>query len=601
MWSSRKATGPTSLGRWRGRGAGLRLTRSRLALLLIVLALLLGGGAWGAGLSPAAIFSRNTPSYISPDGAVSQDTKHPTSFGDADDLQQLAPPAPPLAVGSATVSGHITDAATGLPVTNANVGISLGAVGSGATYATTAADGSYSFSALAAGTYNLASSRYTVSGTAPLYQYATRMGVAVNTNVIVDFALNPIAVPGSRGAVCNRAQNLILIDYDETYYESWFTDPNSMVNRSPAIHSVAARGVNAAENWTSYGWSPIDHFQIAVGGYPAWRSPDAPAAVWGQPDGLDTNIWYNGSEHFLMSSVFDVAKSHGMATGVIGGSDYPTGHITDANVDLIQLAANPSGVPTIWATETENFITAHASNPNGFFIYLPATMAEGRTVESTSPDAAGGAYQTASSQDDQAMQTLLNWLQTNGYMGNTVIAFTADEAENDHTSFDNFYGNGTTGGGTTRHVPFTIAGPGIVSGPVTYPSVMNMDDESTNLLAALNLPPNVDSRGHLINAFFQPLNCGGGTPTAVPPTNTPVPGATATSTRIPAPTATNTPLPPPTNTPVAGGNLVVNGGFETGNISPWTTLLGGGSAAIATSPVHSGSDSGKVTTGASGS
>src|SRR5437870_2145780 len=45
-------------------------------------------------------------------------------------------------------------------------------------------------------------------------------------------------------------------------------------------------------------------------------------------------------------------------------------------------------------------------------------------------------------------------------------------------------------------------------------------------------------------------------------------------------------------------NMVVNGDFETGNISPWTTALGSGSAAIVTTPVHAGTFAARVTTGA---
>ncbi|MBA3946335.1 MAG: immune inhibitor A [Herpetosiphonaceae bacterium] len=603
------------------------LRRGRFLLLFLALLMALGAG-WASGFGPDSVlgFSRPVRSYISPDGKINSDHAKLTSFGDADDLQELGPVPVALAAGTLTVSGHVTDATTGAPVANANVGISLGAVGSAANYTTTATDGSYTFASLASGTYNLASSRYTISGTQPLYAYATQMSVAVNGSVTVNFSLKSLPVPGVRPNPCNRAKNIILIDYDETYYESFFTDANSMKNKTPALHAIANAGVNATENWTSYGWSPIDHYQIAVGSYPAWRTPDAPAAVWGQPDGLDTNIWYGGSEHFLQESVFDVAKSYGMSTAVIGGNDYPTGHITDANVDLIQLAANPSGTPTIWATEVENFITAHASNPNGFFIYLPATMAEGRTVESTSPDAAGSAYQVAVGQDDQTIQTLESWLQTNGYMSNTVLAGTADEAENDHTSFDNFYGNGTTGGGTTRHVPFVMSGPGIIAGPTTYTTVMNMDDESANLLNAVNLPANVDSRGHVIPSFFQPLSCGGGTPTATPTTastlvptatntppavatntptrtttatstspagatNTPTRTATATTTPTHAPTATNT-TGVPTNTPTPGNSqqLIVNGGFESGS-TPWVEASSGGYEIVDTVQPHTGTHS----------
>ena len=282
-------------------------------------------------------------------------------------------------------------------------------------------------------------------------------------------------VPGSRTVPAGRAKNLIIADYDETYHESWFTDAQSMVNNSPATHQLAQQGIMASETWTQYGWSPIDHYQIAVGSYPAWRTPDAPGKVWGQPDGLDTNIWYGGTEQFGQQSIFDVAKSYGMNTAVIGGNDYPTGHITNSNVDQITLGQNINGVPTQWVTEVENFITAHASNPNGFLIYMPITEAEGRSVESTSPDdsSSQGLYQQASSWDDQAFGQLQTWLQQNNYTSNTAISITSDEAQNDHTSFDNFYGLGSTGQGTSRHIPFVLSGPGIVKGQQLFRNTTN--------------------------------------------------------------------------------------------------------------------------------
>src|SRR5260370_16763598 len=96
-----------------------------------------------------------------------------------------------------------------------------------------------------------------------------------------------------------------------------------MANNSTATHQLAQKGVVATQSWTQYGWSPIDHYQIAVGSYPAWRTPDAPGKVWGQPDGLDTNIWYGGTEVFGQESIFDVAKSYGMSTAGIGGQRAP--------------------------------------------------------------------------------------------------------------------------------------------------------------------------------------------------------------------------------------------------------------------------------------
>src|SRR6266700_1356585 len=380
------------------------------------------------------------------------------AFGDTDDLPNgtIKAKRVGLASGASSVSGVVTDASTGSPVANAQVGISPGAVGATAQYTTTGSDGSYSFSGIASGTYNLSASRYSLSGTQSFYKYAQQMGVNASTSATVNFSLTPIPVPGSRTVPTGRAKNLIIVEYDETYHESWFTDAQSMMNNSPATHQLAQNGVLASDTWTQYGWSPIDHYQIAVGSYPAWRTPDAPGKVWGQPDGLDTNIWYGGTENFGQESIFDVAKSHGMSTAVIGGNDYPTGHITDANVDQISLGQNINGVPTQWDTEVENFITAHASN---------------------------------------------------------------------HTSFDNFYGVGSTGQGTTRHIPFVFSGPGIVSGQ-TYATTIGIDDMSANYMYELGLPAPVDSRGQVISSFFT-----GGVATPTP---------TATSTVAPSPTPTAT-------------------------------------------------------------
>src|SRR5438105_3784564 len=416
------------------------------------------------------------------------------------------------------------------------------------------------------------------------------MGVNASTGATVNFSLTPIPVPGSRTVPTGRAKNLIIVDYDETYHESWFKDGQSMMNNSPATHQRSQNGVLASDTWTQYGWSPIDHYQIAVGSYPAWRTPDAPGKVWGQPDGLDTNIWYGGTENFGQESIFDVAKSHGMSTAVIGGNDYPTGHITDANVDQITLGQNINGVPTQWVTEVENFITAHASNPNGFLVYMPVTEAEGRSVESTSPDSSGSLYQQASGWDDQAYGQLQTWLQQNNYTGNTAVSITADEAQNDHTSFDNFYGLGSTGQGTTRHVPFVFSGPGIVSGQ-TYGTTMGIDDMSANYMFALGLPAPVDSRGHVVTSFFTsgsnptPTSTATGTPTA---TNTPTSTATVTS------TATATPTNPPTatSTPPQGSNLVQNSGFEASS-NIWV-YRGANHPRRSTTQAHSGSYSLKL-------
>src|SRR5438270_1641980 len=90
-----------------------------------------------------------------------------SAFGDTDDLSGAAQHAPRLSIaaGSASVSGVVTDASTGQPVAKASVGISVGTVGGAAQYTTSATNGSYSFSGIASGTYNLSAWRYTISGT----------------------------------------------------------------------------------------------------------------------------------------------------------------------------------------------------------------------------------------------------------------------------------------------------------------------------------------------------------------------------------------------------------------------------------------------------
>ncbi|MBV9711164.1 MAG: carboxypeptidase regulatory-like domain-containing protein, partial [Ktedonobacteraceae bacterium] len=144
------------------------------------------------------------------------------AFGDTDDLpaSMRAAKRLALAAGSASVSGVVTDATTGQPVANAQVGISVGTKGSAAQYTTTGSNGSYSFSGIASGTYNLEADRYTISGTQPFYKDAQQMQVNVSSSTTVNFSLTPIAVPGSRTTPGGRGKNLIIIAYDETYYES---------------------------------------------------------------------------------------------------------------------------------------------------------------------------------------------------------------------------------------------------------------------------------------------------------------------------------------------------------------------------------------------
>src|SRR5438876_8008637 len=175
-------------------------------------------------ISSIVIIPRNVSLYAQSSHGDPKAHYVPSSaFGDTDDLPNgsIKLKRTALAAGSASVSGVVKDASTGSPVANANVGISTGAVSATASYTTTASDGSYSFTGIAAGTYNLPASRFTISGTQPLYKDSPKFGISVSTSATVNFSLTAISVPGSRTIPTGRAKNLIIVDYDETYHESW--------------------------------------------------------------------------------------------------------------------------------------------------------------------------------------------------------------------------------------------------------------------------------------------------------------------------------------------------------------------------------------------
>ncbi len=569
-----------------GRGAGRtdsmgrrpRLSRprvkGRLARFLIPLLLV----AIGLPLTAHAV------------GDASRDP-HPTASNNYNDVQDLlrlhksgTRIRPNIASGSDTISGRVTDASTRAGISGVTVylsdvpspcnnSISAGACASAMRTTTTDSAGAYSFTGIGNGSYNLAASRLTAGstmypqtapGVAPTSnsnQQGVTLNLTVSGNTTANFSLQPFAAPGSRATPSGHARNLIVVDFDETYAKSWFGDSN-LSSLSTNVNTFANGGVNNTNGFATYGWSPVDHYSIATGQYPYWRLWDpwpsnlcnwATSGNGGADCGIDTNKFYcSGScvpEAWGQMSMFDVAKAYGMSTAVIGGSDYPTGHINNANVDSIQLGANsqcPSaGSSCQWETEAENWISGTGGpNSNGFLLYMPVTPAEGSTPESTSPDASGSAYQTAQQRDDQVFGDFRGWLNSNGYLANTDVVLVADEAENDHTSYDNFYGTNST-----KNVPIVFGGPDYPTGQ--HPTnLIHLDDVAATSLGGLCLPVPAGDRGTVQTSYLK-APCASGGPTATPPpasTNTPVSAATNT----PVSAATNTPVPAATNTPAPG-------------------------------------------------
>jgi Carbohydrate binding domain/Glycosyl hydrolases family 18 len=80
---------------------------------------------------------------------------------------------------------------------------------------------------------------------------------------------------------------------------------------------------------------------------------------------------------------------------------------------------------------------------------------------------------------------------------------------------------------------------------------------------------------------FEPFTSGG-------TTSSPSPSHSATPTPTPSHSATPTPTPTPSVTPTPPpGGIVVNGGFESGALAPWT--CSGSTGSVVASPVHTGS------------
>jgi kumamolisin len=100
-----------------------------------------------------------------------------------------------------------------------------------------------------------------------------------------------------------------------------------------------------------------------------------------------------------------------------------------------------------------------------------------------------------------------------------------------------------------------------------------------------------DLAGSGSSATATPTNTAAPTSTANPtntPTKTPTPGPTSTGT--PKPTNTPTATPKPTSTTGPGSQLVVNGGFESGQ-SPWSESSRGGYQIVDPTNPHAGADS----------
>jgi Carboxypeptidase regulatory-like domain len=401
--------------------------------------------------------------------------------------------------GGYTLSGEVTDARSGQPVTSAVVWIDLpvqeGRPTSIALHTLTDANGAYQFRHLAAGSYTVVASRYYTEGDGRYYGERVFLSVSLKNNRSdVVLPLTALAAPGKRSIANGQAKNVILLDL-RGFYAASLLDDALLVNQAQNVRAFLQHAYVLRSLWDPYGWRPLDQYALLTGTYPQWATYDPwPHLVpWGVPDAIDTTYWYTGgrSAHlFGQESLFDVAKGYGMQTGVVAGSDYILSDATTRNVDLLQRYSTFSAEH--WLEQMEDAVLNGTQASDGFLLYgelAPLSADDG----TSSPDAQGDGYQQALLLADQTFGQFVTWLGQQGLLQNTLIALTTSQAQANHTDADNFYGMGTTGQGTSKQTVLALSGPGICASSVDSTNYSSFIIAPV-LMQALGLPAPAEVR-----------------------------------------------------------------------------------------------------------
>ncbi len=454
--------------------------------------------------------------------------QHPTSqqptfqpvIGDVNDpekddlditVQQSLIPGFQFRTGGFTLSGSVTDAATGKPVLGAVVWIDLPVVAgqrtSNALHTVTDSSGVFQFMHLAPDQYTVVASRYYNLGDGCYYaeRIFPSVIVAGNRSRLV-LPLTAVSAPGKRSLLPGQAKNVIMLDLRGFYASSLLADP-LLLDQTQNLRTFLRHAAVSSSVWQPYGWRPLDQYALLTGTYPQWATYDPwphPVA-WGMPDNIDTTFWFTGqrSAHlFGQESIFDVAKGYGMQTSVIAGSDYILSDATTRSVDVLQRSTTFDA--SNWLTQVQDAVLSGAQQRNGFLLYaelasLPASAA------SSSPSAPGDDYQQALLQADQTFGQLLSWLAHTGVLQQSLVMLTTSQAQANHTDADNFYGMGSTGQGTSKQTMLALSGPGVCAGSIDDTNYASFIIAPT-IMQTIGLPAPSEARLHL-PLSFQERNC----------------------------------------------------------------------------------------------
>ena len=457
--------------------SSLKLRRIRHLMLIVsgCFVIVLIGGSF------AYVYIHRQSSVIQPKKVIVSPTFRPV-VGDVNDpevddddvtVQQSLIPAFQFKRGGYTISGTVVDNHSRQPVFGAVVWIDLPVQEGQPTTiplnTITDAQGNFQFIHIAQGSYTLVASRYYNIGDNRYYAERIFSAVALNSNRSnVTLLLTAIPVSGHRSVTSGRAKNVILIDLRGFYAASLLDDP-LLLDETRNLRAFLQHASVQRSLWLPYGWRPLDQYALLTGSYPQWATYDPwPHVVpWGMPDNIDTTFWFTGGRQahlFGQESIFDVAKSYGMQTGVVTSSDYLLSDATTRSLDLLQRSS--TFTQTNWLTQMKQEISSGQTQSNGFLLYSElAPLAVNDTT--SSPDAQGDDYQQALLLADQTFGQLLTWLGQQGLLQNTLIALTTSQAEANHSFADNFYGMGgmgDTGQGTSKQTLLALSGPGQCAG-----------------------------------------------------------------------------------------------------------------------------------------
>lgn len=477
-----------------------------LVLIAVVVATVVGALAVWPRSSPIIVsIPTPSPTFVPKVGDV--------DINDLDDGASVilgAIPSFQFKSGGYTLSGVTIDAKTKRPVGGVSVWITLPPAPGQRTApelrSVSTLAGEFSFSHLATGTYNLAAARYYLQNGSgqSMYPEVVQAGVKVPQQSSLHLALSPQSAPGMRYPAPGVARNLVILDMSGIYADSWFDDP-ALQLESRNMQVLVASGASATRIDAPYGWHPADQYALLSGSYPAWRVYDPwPNLVpWGTPDGVDTTFWYNSDPtalDFGQESVFDVALGYGMSTAALGGPRYALSDVTTRGAQTTQVGLVFDSAN--WLTTAQHLILNMANNPNGFIFYSELDPPFGASgTAGAIPDAPGGAYARAMQADDELLGLLRDWLADSGLLANTVLLVTASEAQVNETAFDNYYGMGAQGAGSSLHVPLVLSGPGIAVGKTDQNPVSTFAVAAT-AMRALCLPAPVNAREQALISLF---------------------------------------------------------------------------------------------------